>query len=197
MSTSKSDSLTHVTSNISTQKNFSWRTLGPGILLASAAIGGSHLISSTQAGATYGWQLAGLIIMTNILKYPFFRFGTDYVYGTGQSLIAGYYKKSKVYLGVYLFLSMFASVVGTGAVALLCAAILGFMLPESLGLSTITLSVIVMSISWIFLVAGHYKLLDSVNKWIIIALTFGSLIAVIVAAGKPTVMTEDFIATSP
>lgn len=72
---------------------------------------------------------------------------------------------------------MFASVVGTGAVALLCAAILGFMLPASLELSTITLSVIVMGISWVFLVAGHYKLLDSVNKWIIIALTFGSLVA--------------------
>lgn len=192
-----SKQLTSTSINSDVQNNFSWRTLGPGILLASAAIGGSHLISSTQAGATYGWQLAGLIIITNLLKYPFFRFGTDYVYGTGESLIAGYYKKSKVYLGVYLFLSMFASVVGTGAVALLCAAILGFMLPASLELSTITLSVIVMGISWVFLVAGHYKLLDSVNKWIIIALTFGSLVAVIMAAGKPTVMTADFVATSP
>ena len=36
---------------------FSWRIFGPGILMATAAIGGSHLISSTQAGALYGWQL--------------------------------------------------------------------------------------------------------------------------------------------
>lgn len=93
-----SKQLTSTSINSDVQNNFSWRTLGPGILLASAAIGGSHLISSTQAGATYGWQLAGLIIITNLLKYPFFRFGTDYVYGTGESLIAGYYKKSKVYL---------------------------------------------------------------------------------------------------
>ncbi|HHK5999999.1 TPA: divalent metal cation transporter, partial [Neisseria subflava] len=32
--------------------------LGPGIMMASAAVGGSHLIASTQAGALYGWQLA-------------------------------------------------------------------------------------------------------------------------------------------
>ena len=30
--------------------------LGPGILMASAAIGGSHIIASTQAGALYGWR---------------------------------------------------------------------------------------------------------------------------------------------
>ena len=30
------------------------RALGPGILMASAAVGGSHLIASTQAGALYG-----------------------------------------------------------------------------------------------------------------------------------------------
>jgi len=29
--------------------------LGPGIMMASAAVGGSHLIASTQAGALYGW----------------------------------------------------------------------------------------------------------------------------------------------
>ena len=59
-----SKQLTSTSINSDVQNNFSWRALGPGILLASAAIGGSHLISSTQAGATYGWQLAGLIIIT-------------------------------------------------------------------------------------------------------------------------------------
>lgn len=80
------------------QEGFSWRIFGPGILMATAAIGGSHLISSTQAGALYGWQLAIMIILANVFKYPFFRFGTDYVYDTGESLIAGYAKRSKAYL---------------------------------------------------------------------------------------------------
>ena len=50
--------------------------LGPGILMATAAIGGSHLVASTQAGALFGWQLFWLIVVVNVLKYPFFRFGT-------------------------------------------------------------------------------------------------------------------------
>ena len=44
------------------------RALGPGVLLASAAVGGSHLIASTQAGALYGWQLAVIILLVNVLK---------------------------------------------------------------------------------------------------------------------------------
>mgnify|MGYP000122802347 CR=1 FL=1 len=61
----------------STEQQSTWRTklkaLGPGILMASAAVGGSHIVSSTQAGAIYGWQLALLIILINIFKYPFLK----------------------------------------------------------------------------------------------------------------------------
>ncbi|OAV13869.1 Mn2+ and Fe2+ transporters of the NRAMP family [Moraxella catarrhalis] len=42
--------------------------------MASAAIGASHLVSSTQAGALFGWQLAIVIILANVLKYSFFSF---------------------------------------------------------------------------------------------------------------------------
>ncbi len=180
-----------------TPEGFSWRIFGPGILMATAAIGGSHLISSTQAGAIYGWQLAIMIILANVFKYPFFRFGTDYVYDTGESLIVGYAKRSKAYLWVYFLLSILSAVISTGAVSLIAAVILGFMLPASIGLSTIPLALIVTAICWVFLIAGHYKLLDGVTKWIMIALTTATLAAVIIAAGKPTVVTADFIATSP
>ncbi|MGP4952569.1 divalent metal cation transporter, partial [Psychrobacter sp. T6-1] len=178
-------------------EGFSWRIFGPGILMATAAIGGSHLISSTQAGAIYGWQLAIMIILANVFKYPFFRFGTEYVYDTGESLIAGYAKRSKAYLWVYFILSILSAVISTGAVSLIAAVILGFMLPASLGLSTIGLSLIIVVVCWVFLIAGHYKLLDGVTKWIMIALTLATVTAVAIAAGKPTVMTADFVAASP
>ncbi|MEZ7502250.1 divalent metal cation transporter [Psychrobacter sp. Arc29] len=165
--------------------------------MATAAIGGSHLISSTQAGAIYGWQLAIMIVLANVFKYPFFRFATDYVYDTGESLIAGYAKRSKVYLWVYFILSILSAVISTGAVSLIAAVILGFMLPASLELSTMVLSMIIVAVSWFFLIAGHYKLLDGVTKWIMIALTAATVAAVVIAAGKPTVMAADFIAVSP
>lgn len=118
--------------------------------MATAAIGGSHLISSTQAGALYGWQLAIMIILANVFKYPFFRFGTDYVYDTGESLIASYAKRSKAYLWIYFILSILSAVISTGAVSLIAAVILGFMLPASIGLSTITLALIVTGVCWVF-----------------------------------------------
>lgn len=185
------------TANPLQEKGFSWRIFGPGILMATAAIGGSHLISSTQAGAIYGWQLAIMIILANVFKYPFFRFATEYVYDTGESLIAGYAKRSKAYLWVYFILSILSAVISTGAVSLIAAVILGFMLPASLGLSTIALSLIIVVVCWVFLLAGHYKLLDGVTKWIMIALTTATVAAVVIAAGKPAVMTADFVVASP
>ena len=57
-------------------------SLGPGIVLAAAAVGGSHLVASTKAGAMYGWQLIGLIVLVNVFKYPFFKAGVQYTMGT-------------------------------------------------------------------------------------------------------------------
>ncbi|MGP9525024.1 NRAMP family divalent metal transporter, partial [Psychrobacter sp. AOP7-D1-15] len=188
---------TNTLDSATNQEGFSWRIFGPGILMATAAIGGSHLISSTQAGALYGWQLAIIIVLANVFKYPFFRFGTDYVYDTGESLIAGYAKRSKTYLWVYFILSILSAIISTGAVSLIAAVILGFMLPASIELSTITLAWIVTIVCWVFLIAGHYKLLDGVTKWIMIALTIATVAAVVIAAGRPTVMAVDFVAVTP
>ena len=50
--------------------------------MATAAVGGSHLVASTQAGAKFGWQLVVLILAVNVLKYPFFRAGVSYTIST-------------------------------------------------------------------------------------------------------------------
>ena len=63
------------------------KTLGPGILFASTAIGVSHLVQSTQAGALFGFGLIWAIILANILKYPFFEFGSRYASATGKVLL--------------------------------------------------------------------------------------------------------------
>lgn len=87
--------------------------------------------------------------------------------------------------------------ISTGAVTLLAAVILGFMLPTSVGLSSISLAIIIVAVCWFFLIAGHYKLLDGVTKWIMIALVSATVLAVMIAAGKPTVMVADFVPASP
>ncbi|WP_107853213.1 NRAMP family divalent metal transporter [Oceanimonas marisflavi] len=171
------------------------RVLGPGILGAAAAIGGSHLVASTQAGAIYGWQLVGLILLVNLLKYPFFQIGARYTMAANESLIQGYDRIGRGYLRLFTLLNLFASVVSTAGVAMLCGSILGLFIGDSL---TVTqLSMIVLAGSLVFLITGHYKTLDSVTKWIIVGLAVATVTAVFIALNRGGVATPDFVAPSP
>ena len=49
------------------------KKLGPGLLFAGAAIGVSHLVQSTRAGADFGFGLLWALLISIILKYPFFQ----------------------------------------------------------------------------------------------------------------------------
>ena len=42
------------------------KKLGPGLLFAGAAIGVSHLVQSTRAGADYGWGLTWALLLVNL-----------------------------------------------------------------------------------------------------------------------------------
>jgi Mn2+/Fe2+ NRAMP family transporter len=74
----------------STRSPTFWTAFGPGLLWAAAAIGVSHLVQSTRAGADAGFALAGVIVLALILKYPFFEYGPRYAAATGESLVEGY-----------------------------------------------------------------------------------------------------------
>ncbi|MDO5640398.1 MAG: divalent metal cation transporter [Neisseria sp.] len=178
----------------------SWKSrmqaLGPGVLLASAAVGGSHLIASTQAGALYGWQLAVILLLVNVLKYPFFRFSTHYTLDTGKSLIEGYAEKSRLYVWVFLLLTILSATISTGAVALISAVIIKTAIP-ALPFSVNAISVGVMAATLALLLFGHYRALDRVTKLIMISLTIATVAAALIAAGRGMQMTPDFIEPSP
>ena len=63
--------------------------LGPGLLMAAASIGVSHLVQATRAGAMYGMDLLLFILLAFVIKYPTFRFGHEYAHATGQHLLTG------------------------------------------------------------------------------------------------------------
>ena len=63
------------------------RVLGPGMLFAAAAVGVSHLVQSTRAGAVYGLAMLVPIVLANALKYPAFRFGPEYAAAARTSLL--------------------------------------------------------------------------------------------------------------
>ncbi|MBE2896054.1 divalent metal cation transporter [Pasteurellaceae bacterium HPA106] len=171
------------------------RALGPGILMASAAIGGSHLIASTQAGAIYGWQLALIIVLANLFKYPFFRFGAQYTLDKGETLLDGYMKKGKGYIWAFLLTNLIMSVVNIAAVSLLCAVVTSFVLPFHVDVPVLTVSVVI--VSTMILVMGKYRLLDSISKMIMLTLTIATVIAVVIAFSRGAVAPTDYIGPSP
>ncbi|KXU06023.1 NRAMP family divalent metal transporter [Streptococcus gallolyticus] len=188
-----------MTENIEQQSN--WRTklkaLGPGILMASAAVGGSHIVSSTQAGAIYGWQLALVILLINIFKYPFFRFGSQYTMENDKSLIEGYAEKGKGWLAIFFVLNIFSAIVNTAGVGILCAAILYNIFPNGFGLSISQLTTIIIVIIWAMLLIGGYKFLDSLAKWVMTALIIATVVAVVIALFKHREYAPDFEAPTP
>lgn len=169
--------------------------LGPGILLATAAIGGSHIVASTQAGALFGWQLAWLILLVNVLKYPFFRFGVEYTLNHGESLLQGYQRKGRGYLYLFTLLNMMAAVVNTAGVLLLTAALLQYFLPWTLSLPLLCLLLLALCLA--ILLAGQYRLLDRVSKWIMVLLTLTTLIAAAMAWLQGPLAPADYVAPSP
>ncbi|MFC3034013.1 NRAMP family divalent metal transporter [Pseudoalteromonas fenneropenaei] len=152
---------------------------GPGILLATAAVGGSHLVAATQAGALFGWQLLWLILVVNLLKYPFFRFGVEYTLRSQQSLVAGYREQGPWIFYSFIALNIVAAIVNTAGVLLLTASLLHYVLPWQIELSQ--LCVYLLLVCMTILLFGHYKLLDSASKVIMALLTLATLAALAIA----------------
>jgi len=143
------------------------KTLGPGILFASTAIGVSHLVQSTRAGALYGFGLIWAILLANILKYPFFEFGSRYASSTGESLIEGYAKLGKTMIVLFAcitFGTLFFVVAAIGAVTS------GFLdnlfgLNALLGADSYLITTAVLFVSCILILAiGQFKILDGLIK---------------------------------
>lgn len=174
-----------------------FKAMGPGILMASAAVGGSHIVSSTQAGAIYGWQLAIIVLLVNLFKYPFFRFGSQYTLQNNKSLIEGYKEKGKLYLWVFFIMNIFSAVVNTAAVGILAAAILYNIFPNGFGLSISQLTTALIIVTLAMLLIGGYRFLDGLYKWVMTALTLATTLAVVIALFKHREYAPDFTAPSP
>ncbi|EMB55773.1 putative integral membrane protein [Streptococcus mutans 11A1] len=174
-----------------------FKAMGPGILMASAAVGGSHIVSSTQAGAIYGWQLVIIVLLVNLFKYPFFRFGSQYTLQNNKSLIEGYKEKGKLYLWVFFIMNIFSAVVNTAAVGILAAAILYNIFPNGFGLSISQLTTALIIVTLAMLLIGGYRFLDGLSKWVMTALTLATTLAVVIALFKHREYAPDFTAPSP
>ena len=158
------------------------KKLGPGLLFAGAAIGVSHLVQSTRAGADFGWGLIWALILVNLFKYPFFQFGPRYALATGESLLDGYKKLGESYLWVYFFLNLATMFTIQTAVTIVTAGLAS----NLFGISTdmVYWSIAITIICLVVLLLGKYQFLDKVIKGIILILTISTFLALIIAFSK-------------
>lgn len=154
-----------------------WLKLGPGILFAAQAVGVSHLVQSTRAGADFGLILAPLVVLACILKYPAFLFSAAYAASTGQSIIASYRAQGVFALFVAALSIMIDMLIATAAVTLvtsgLIKSVLGVPLPDLVMVGIIFGGLVVL-----FFTTG-YALFEAATRYVVILLAVCVLVAAV------------------
>lgn len=155
---------------------YSLKKIGPGLLFAGAAIGVSHLVQSTRAGADFGLGLIWALLLAHLLKYPFFQFGPRYALATGESLLDGYKKLGKGVLIIYFILTFATMFTIQTAVTIVTAGLASSLFGDIISIELWT--AIILTICLLILILGKYSFLDRFMKYIVITLTITTLFAV-------------------
>jgi Mn2+/Fe2+ NRAMP family transporter len=159
------------------------KALGPGLLLAGAAIGVSHLVQATRAGADYRFGMLWLLVLACMTKYPFLEFGPRYVAATGETLIEGYKRLGAWALWVVLIITVGSMFIVTAAVTFvtvdLASHVFAGVLPFAL--TPTYWSLVVFGVCMVVLLIGRYPLLDFVMKIIMAVLLVSTVAAVVIA----------------
>ena len=154
-------------------------TLGPGLLYAGAAVGVSHLVMSTKAGASYQFIFLMLIPLVHVIKYPFYKFGPQYTALTGRNILHGYHDLGKWALAIYVIMTLLSMCLIQAAVTIVTSSIaihfFGLQLPAEY-LPHLP-AIMVLLAAAIILYIGQYSVLDKVMKVIIIILSLTTLTA--------------------
>jgi Mn2+/Fe2+ NRAMP family transporter len=156
--------------------------LGPGLLYAGAAIGVSHLVQSTRAGADFGFELMGILLLTNLVKYPFFEVGSRYVIATGGNLVDAYASAGKWVLVLFLVMTLITMAPVQAALTIVTAGLSNNILGS--GWNDLSMSIIIISLTLVILVVGKFRLLDIIIKGVILLLTISTVVAVAIAFSK-------------
>lgn len=163
--------------------------LGPGLLYAGAAIGVSHLVQSTRAGAMFNYDLIWVLILANLIKYPFFEFGPRYAIATGKNLVDGYREIGKWAVLLFAILTIISMFIIQAAVTIVTVGLLASMLKITISITA--LSVFILLISFIILQFGKYSTLDKLIKFVIVVLGVSTMVAVFSALGIEKEISQD------
>jgi Mn2+/Fe2+ NRAMP family transporter len=158
------------------------KSLGPGLVMAGAAIGGSHLVQSTRAGAAYRFELVPAVIAALVLKYPFMEFAPRYTACTGESFLRGYQRVGTWAMWTFSVFTLCTMYFVTAALTAVTAG-----LAENLvgvALSVFWWRLIVIGVCVAILLGGGYGALDRLMKFFVVILAIATLLAVAMVIWK-------------
>jgi Mn2+/Fe2+ NRAMP family transporter len=158
------------------------KAIGPGLLFAGAAIGASHLVQSTRAGAMFGLALFTVVIFACALKYPAFSFGPRYAAATRRSLLEGYRRQGWWALALYTAVTALSMFTVQAAVTFVTAGLAVVLFDVHWDL--LYTSAGLMLICAALLAIGHYRWLDRVVKVAVVILTVCTVLATVLVIPK-------------
>ncbi|MDA8793544.1 divalent metal cation transporter [Bacteriovoracaceae bacterium] len=158
------------------------KDLGPGLLYAGAAIGVSHLVQSTRAGAMFALDLILVILLANFFKFPFFYASFDFTRKSKQNILQGYSKVSKYSVPFFIFITLISMFFILAAITVVTAGLFEQMF--SFGNIRLT-SLILMLPIFIFLMFKNFKLLESTMTFIILLLSLCTITTILFALLSP------------
>jgi Mn2+/Fe2+ NRAMP family transporter len=152
-----------------------FKSFGPGLLWAAAAIGVSHLVQSTRAGSVAGFSLAWVVFLALIFKYPFFEYGPRYAAATGESLVEGYLRLGRWALWLYLLITLATALIIQVVVVLFTAFLFRYVFDVTWSLAAMGAGIIALCalLLWI----GRFRALDAAIKVILVLLAVSTLVA--------------------
>ncbi|NBC26732.1 MAG: divalent metal cation transporter [Bacteroidetes bacterium] len=155
------------------------KSIGPGLLMAAAAIGVSHLVQSTRAGAEFGYALVWAVLLANLFKYPFLEFGPRYAIATGNHMIEGYARMGRWALWIFIIFTVGTMFAIQAAVTVVTASLAAEL--TGISLSPGSWSAIILGLCLLLLFKNSYPVLDSVIKVFMVVLAISTIVAITAA----------------
>lgn len=153
-----------------------WARLGPGLIWAGTAVGVSHLVQSTRAGAGFGLALLWVVVVANIVKYPAFEAGPRYAAATGRSLLMGYRRRGWWMVAIFLVVTVSTMFTVVAAVTIVAAGMTAALAPVTLPTGAWAATLLALAIG--MLAIGRFRVLEAFMKSMMVILAVATVLAV-------------------
>jgi len=162
--------------------NSIFKQIGPGLLYAGAAVGVSHLVQSTRAGAEFGFELIWIILIAHLVKYPFFLMGPLYADQTGHTILDGYRKQGKWALILFILLTASTMFAVIAAISIVTGGLAEYLF--NIGWSAQIWSLVILSGCMTVLFLSGYSFLDKAMKWVVVVLSLATAVTFLFAVNE-------------